>query len=491
MSQKRNALLAAAALCAIAPGACERAQTREDASAAQTAATAGESPSVLMEQRAMAMIEALSAGDATAYEAAAQENYTAEFLAARSPEDRAEFVAMIANDFGALEVRDISDDDGVLSVSVAGARGPVADFVFIFDETPQRRIERIEINAEAGGGEMEAGPGVPAPAMNAGMSTEAMGEALDQWLAPYLDHEDFSGVIIIAHDGAPYVERAHGLADRDADAPNDLQTRFNIASIGKAFTKTAIARLIEDGLLSPDTTIGEVMPDYPQDETRAATIRQLIDMEAGVSDFFSPEFEAADKSAFASNHNYYSFVAARRPSFAPGEDREYCNGCYVVLGEIVERLSGEPFEDFVARTVFAPAGMTRSGYFNAADLPNGAARIYGRSDGPDTPYVTVQDQHGNAGSGAGGAYSTALDLLAFDNALREGKILGPEMTAFVLGGGGASGERNMTPLGVAGGAPGVSALMESNGEWAVIVTANVSEPLPEQIGLALARAIIR
>ena len=97
----------------------------------------------------------------------------------------------------------------------------------------------------------------------------------------------------------------------------------------------------------------------------------------------------------------------------------------------------------------------------------------------------------HSSSGAGGAYSTARDLLAFDNALREGRLLGPEMTAWVLGGQGQNAARNTTPLAIAGGGGGSSNILESNGHWAVIVTGNVQEPLPEQLGLALARQLSR
>ena len=162
----------------------------------------------------------------------------------------------------------------------------------------------------------------------------------------------------------------------------------------------------------------------------------------------------------------------------------------MVLGEIVERLSGVKFEDYVQRHVIAPAGMTRSGYFNSAGLPANTARSYTRSAGPGSPYVDAFGQHGRTGSGAGGVYSTALDLLAFDNALREGRLLNAEMSAWVLGGAPQEG-RSHAPLAVAGGAPGTSSVLESDGRWTVIVTGNVDPPIPERLGIALSRQLTR
>ncbi len=214
-------------------------------------------------------------------------------------------------------------------------------------------------------------------------------------------------------------------------------------------------------------------------------------MQGGVSDFFGPEFEAKPKSQFASNHDYFEFVSTLPQRFAPGASREYCNGCYIVLGEMVEKVSGEAFKSFVQRHVFDSAGMKRSGYFHADRLPGNSALLYGRSNGPGSNYADVSSQHGVAGNGAGGAYATASDLLAFDNALRDGRLLDREMTAWVLGGATLNDGRNITPMAIAGGAPGTSALLESNGEWAVIITANVSEPLPERIGVAIARELVK
>ena len=211
-------------------------------------------------------------------------------------------------------------------------------------------------------------------------------------------------------------------------------------------------------------------------------------MRGGIADFFGPEFEKAEKTRFNSNHAYYEFVSKLQQRFAPGTRNEYCNGCYVVQGEIIERVSGTRFEDYVQRHVFAPAAMTRSGYFNSASLPANTAVSYGRVRGPGTPYENTRALHGATGSGAGGVYATAKDLLAFDNALRDGRLLNPEQTAWVLGGTATTG-RNPAPLGVAGGSPGTNAILESNGHWTVILLANVDPPLPERLGLAIARKL--
>ena len=98
------------------------------------------------------------------------------------------------------------------------------------------------------------------------------------------------------------------------------------------FTRTAIAQLIGQNKLALTDTVGKLLPDYPNEQTRAATVEQLLTMRGGIADFFGPAFDAAPKSQFTSNADYFRLVANQPPLFAPGAREQYCNGCYIVLG---------------------------------------------------------------------------------------------------------------------------------------------------------------
>ncbi len=432
------------------------------------------------ETRARAVIEALSTGNAATYEKAVQEHFTPALLARRTPAQRAEMVARVHDDAGALEIATVDANNEGLTLGVRGAKGPRLTFGFTFDGTPDARIASMSIQiGEAGGG-----PALPPPPVTPATPPAEFAAKLDAWIAPHVKSDAFAGVVLVARGGAPIFHRAYGPADRERNVAANIDTAYNVASIGKKFTQVAVAKLIQDGKLKRTTTIGEVIPDYPNAVTRAATVTQLIEMQGGIADFFGAPFDRADKTKFASNHAYYLHVASQPPRFAPGAQREYCNGCYIVLGEMVERLAHMRFEDYVGATVIGPAGMNRTGYFNTATLPANVAVPYGRLKGPAAPYESTRAMHGAAGSGAGGLYSTAKNLLAFDRALRTGRLLNPEMTVWVLGGTNAQ-------LGVAGGAPGTNAILASDGTWTVIVTANVSPPLPESLGQSIARALAR
>ncbi len=312
-----------------------------------------------------------------------------------------------------------------------------------------------------------------APAINGQMSDAELSAALGSWLADLAARGVFSGVVLLARDGREVFTAAHGQADSANGIANTADTSFNIGSIGKALTQSAIMQLLDAGQLSMSTRIGDVIPDYPNEVTRAATVQQLLTHSAGVADFFGQAFAEAPKEQFASNADYSRFVSQLPSTFAPGEGEQYCNGCYVVLGEIIARVSGMTYEDYIAQNVYARAGMTRAGFYRADQPRDFVARRYGHPGGPGTEAVDVAFMHGVAGSAAGGSYASARDLLALDNAMREHRLFG------------ASGPRETGAMGIAGGAPGVNAVVEGGGSWTLVVAANQSPPIAQ----ALAQAV--
>ena len=438
-----------------------------------------------------AVFEALAAGNPDRFEAMARERFAPTLLARRTPAERQQMLARIRGDFGAMTLDGIREvDDNQVILLVKGSTGLTGRIQLNVDSAPPYRINLMSIEL----GEQEDGPpGPPPPPIGAGMSQPELEKALDAYLAARASAGDFAGVVAIAKDGKTIFQKAYGLADRDEKTPAAVGTRYNIASIGKAFTKTAVGQLIAQGRLALTDTIGKWLPDYPNARTRAATIDQLLNHQAGIADFFGPAFDAAPKSSFASNADYYRFVSVQPPLFDPGTSRQYCNGCYVVLGEIVAKASGQRYEDYVTAHVFKPAGMTGAGFFRSDRLPAGVAQQYSKQlrSSPDV-LQNARDAHGVTGSAAGGAYASAADLLAFDNALRSGKLLDAKMTAWFIGGEPAvSGGRARGGIGFAGGAPGTNALLETDERWAVAVVGNLDPPAAVGVGQAIKRQLSR
>ena len=155
-------------------------------------------------------------------------------------------------------------------------------------------------------------------------------------------------------------------------------------------------------------------------------------------------------------------------------------------------MSGIRYEDYVAERVFRPAGMKGAGFFQSDRFPPDVASGYTRQS-PDSPgrLRSNEQMHGASSSGAGGAHATAADLLAFDNALRGRRLLHAKMTAWVLGSDSVAGDRAQGGIGIAGGAPGCNAIMESDGIWTVIVVGNLDPPNAPRVGLAIGRQLLR
>jgi CubicO group peptidase (beta-lactamase class C family) len=440
-----------------------------------------------------AYVAALSTGSPDQFERMAKEHFSPELLA-RTANQRAGMVTRVHDDFGALEIvneRAVTPFSVELDVHSATNSLPLAIQMDFEDRAPYR-ITKVGIRAggPAGPGGGRGGPPpIAPPPINARMEDAAIASALDGYLSRANTNGDFAGVVLVARDGRQIFEKAYGVADRARQTPMTARLRFNYASIGKAFTKTAIGQLVAAGKLKLTDTVGALLPDYPNADAKPATIAQLLAFRVGVADFFGPAFDKADKSRFQSNHDYYQFVAPQPLTFLPGARTEYCNGCYVVLGEIIARVSGMPYERYVVEHVFGPAGMKTARFlaYGEPDVAEGYTR-----ESPDAPWRSAVDRHGHHGSAAGGSYGTVRDLLAFDNAIRTHVLLDAKSTAwFFENPADASKPRAMDQYGIAGGAPGANSSLESNGVWTVVTLGNLDPPNAVRVGTALAEALYR
>jgi CubicO group peptidase (beta-lactamase class C family) len=282
---------------------------------------------------------------------------------------------------------------------------------------------------------------------------------------------EFSGVFLLAKDGAPLFERAYGFADREARTPNTVETAFNLGSINKLFTQIAIRQLADAGKLDVDSTLARAWPDYPNHEVaRRVTIRQLLQHRSGVGGNIFAAPPGKTRGDIRQLTDYLPLFVREPLQFEPGTNQRYSNAGYIVLGLLIERLSGENYYDYVQRYIFEPAGMTRTASWTVDSLPVNAAIGYtrGAQDAPPaTPLGRNSGLLPGRGSSAGGGYSTAHDLLRLLNALRAGKIpSGPP-----------------SGVGIAGGAPGLNAAVEGDlpGGYDVIVLTNLDPPAAEKV----------
>ncbi len=336
-----------------------------------------------------------------------------------------------------------------------------------------------------------AAPGA-APETRKGSDAE-VAAAADALLSADRAENSFSGVVLIAKDGKPFFHKAYGLANRDFGVPNGLGTKFNLGSINKVFTQVAIAQLAEQGKLALSDTIRKRLPDYPSPVADRITIQQLVTMTSGLGDFFGERYDATPKAKFRTLADFLPMFVNEPLLFEPGTSRSYSNAGYIVLGLIIEKVSGESYYDYVRKHVFLPAGMKDTdAYMQDAIVPNRALGYTRESEdrkpqpGPGRTNVYTLPAHS---SSAGGGYSTAPDLLAFDAAMRADKLLSPAWTGWYFSdkskapAAGAAPRRHSGGSGFAGGSPGVNGVIETDLDtgYSIVVLSNDDPPSAETV----------
>ncbi|HET9438651.1 MAG TPA: serine hydrolase domain-containing protein [Longimicrobiales bacterium] len=240
----------------------------------------------------------------------------------------------------------------------------------------------------------------------------------------------FSGVVLVGKQDRVLVAAAHGYSNRDHMVRNQLDTKFNFASMGKMFTAIAIGQLVQAGRLSLDDTLAQVLPAYPQRENaRRITIRQLLSHKAGLGSMFE-DARFDRRRDYESALALVSAVADKPLAFEPGTRWSYSNEGYEVLAAVIEKVSGLRYADYVRKHIFEPAGMTSTDNFRLDRIvPNRATGYAARED----DYFGVEGRVPNSnivgltGTGAGGGYTTAPDLWKFAQALRRNTLLSAAM----------------------------------------------------------------
>jgi D-alanyl-D-alanine carboxypeptidase len=236
----------------------------------------------------------------------------------------------------------------------------------------------------------------------------------------------FAGAVLVVKDGKPIFEEAYGLADREHKVPNTLKTRFRIGSMNKMFTATSILQLAEAGKLDINAPLGKYLTDYPnKDVATKVTIHQLLTHTGGTGDIFGPDFDK-NRLELRTLQDYVKLYGNRAPAYEPGSQWAYSNYGFLLLGVIVEKVSGQNYYDYVAEHIYKPAGMTSSGSEPeekmVSDRSIGYTKMGGNDWKPNTDTLPYR------GTSAGGGYSTVEDLAAFASALQQNKLLNAHYT---------------------------------------------------------------
>src|SRR5262245_58678829 len=235
----------------------------------------------------------------------------------------------------------------------------------------------------------------------------------DAIVEPYVRAQQFMGAVLVARGDQILLDKAYGFANLEWSVPNTTATKFRVGSITKQFTAAAILKLEERGLLRVDDPIGRYLPGAPA-TWRGITVINLLTHTAGVPDVTElPEPAATPEQLVA-------LLQARPTEFEAGERFQYSNSGYVVLGHLLERVTGASYGAFLRENVFGPAGMTESGYDTGGAVVARLASGYVRGSAglTNAPFV-----HVSVANAAGAVYSTTHDLLRWTRALFDGCVV--------------------------------------------------------------------
>jgi CubicO group peptidase (beta-lactamase class C family) len=237
-------------------------------------------------------------------------------------------------------------------------------------------------------------------------------EDFQRVVQPYVDAQMFMGSVLVAKEGKSVFNRAYGMANLEWSVPNSPATRFNIASLTKQFTAAAILLLEDRGKLKTDDLVKKFLPDAPASWDKI-TIYHLLTHTAGISDNAAKYIPGTpDKLDFND----------QPLNFHPGERWAYSNLGYIVLGYLLERISGQTYLEFVEQNIFRPLGMNDSGMFSFSTvIPRRASGYWPRNNGIEN----ADHFDARLGFSAGSLYSTTEDLLRWENGLFGGRLLSP------------------------------------------------------------------
>jgi CubicO group peptidase (beta-lactamase class C family) len=245
---------------------------------------------------------------------------------------------------------------------------------------------------------------------------------MQQIIASYTDTRTFMGTVLVVKDGKTLIDQGYSSADLEWNIPNSPTTKFRLGSITKQFTATSILLLQERGKLNIDDPISKYLPDAPAAWSKV-TVYNVLTHTSGIPSFTGfPDYRTTEWK----DTNPAELVARFRDKpldFEPGTKFSYSNSGYVLLGYLIEKVSGQTYADFLQQNIFTPLGMKDTGIdSNAAILPQ-RAQGYRRSqrgiehDG----YISMTIPFS-----AGALYSTTGDLLKWEQGLFGGKVLKPE-----------------------------------------------------------------
>ena len=261
-----------------------------------------------------------------------------------------------------------------------------------------------------------------------GMFNVSYGQAkvdkLDKLISAYAEYGKFNGSVLVAEKGKVIYKKGFGLADMEWNIPNGSDTKHRLGSITKQFTSMLIMQLVEQGKLKLDVPISAYLPDYPKKSGDVITIHHLLTHSSGIPNMTS--FPGFLKNISRNSYSPVELVNMSADStlqFEPGKNHAYSNSGYLLLGYIIEKVTGKSYEQALQENIFTPLKMDNTGYDHHGTLLKNRASGYEKNG---RRYVNANFIDMSVPHAAGALYSTVEDLYLWDQALYGNQLLRKE-----------------------------------------------------------------
>jgi CubicO group peptidase (beta-lactamase class C family) len=253
------------------------------------------------------------------------------------------------------------------------------------------------------------------------MQAKELKQKLNDYLSACNEIWKFHGTALVAKNGEVILKKGYGMANIELDVPNIPGMKFQIGSITKQFTATAILQLQERGLLNLGDPITRHLPEYPEESGNKVTIHHLLSHTSGIPSYTDMRYLMAKKALPVSVDDLLTTFKNEPLEFEPGEKYKYSNSGYVVLGAIIETVSGKSYEDYIRENILEPLKMNNSAYDHRDKIVKNRAAGYTPDEKGELRNADFV--HMSAPYAAGALYSTVEDMLIWDQALYTEKIL--------------------------------------------------------------------
>jgi CubicO group peptidase (beta-lactamase class C family) len=261
------------------------------------------------------------------------------------------------------------------------------------------------------------------------ISTKKLGQDLSNFINNLNIKDAFSGSVLVARGKNIIFKDSVGYANKTWKIKNNIDTKFSLGSMNKMFTAIAALQLIEKGKLKfDDKLIQFVNKDWlPKGDSDFITIRQLLTHTSGLGNFFNDEFNQSNKEAYRSLDAYKPLISQSELLFVPGSRNRYSNSGMLMLGLVIEKVSGQNYYDYVQQHIYNKANMPNSGSFELDSVTENLASGYLKRMHSDR-WVDSIYARAIKGSPAGGGFSSVSDLYQFAIVLTEFRLLGNKFT---------------------------------------------------------------